>query len=198
MENQFVIKVKSYKNSKSFFGGLIRFKQRYLMKMPQRYSRISHSELEFCFVNDDDVIKRLHSIENAFYWKENLVWNFREKKFSENWLWFSSSETDWGSRFKFIEDDKWHWVSNSFSVTKEEYLKILDFCIIQEGQAYNWLGIIFHQTLWIQWFRRYGDWFCSQITLAWIQQMRIFCWIDAINISPWQLLYLVEKNKLFK
>ncbi len=41
------IKIAFYKNSKSIFGSLIRFKQRYLMNLPKRYARYSHVELIF-------------------------------------------------------------------------------------------------------------------------------------------------------
>jgi hypothetical protein len=41
------IKIAFYKNSKSIFGHLIRFKQRYLMGLPQRYARYSHTEIVF-------------------------------------------------------------------------------------------------------------------------------------------------------
>ena len=201
-EKKYIIELKWYKNSKSFFGGLIRVKQRYLMKMPKRYSRLSHSELALWSYDDKEIIKRLNKIESIYFWKSNetKIFNYSKRKeyFEKYKLWFSSSETDGWSRFKFIQENKENWVSYKFIFTKKEYLKILDFCIIQEGQAYNTLGIIFWQALGVQWFRRYGDWFCSQISLAALQQVKIFCWIDAISQTPGQLQYLAEKGKLFK
>lgn len=41
------IKVAFYKNSKTLFGKLIRFKQYYLARLPYKYARCSHVELVF-------------------------------------------------------------------------------------------------------------------------------------------------------
>lgn len=186
--NNFKVKIASYKNSKSFFGVLIKFKQKYLSNLPKRYARFSHSEIVFCYNDDKDILKRLNKIENTYFWKENRKLNTitRDTYFETYNLWFSSEEWTW-SRFKFIEDNKNHWIFTDFEVSKEEYLKMLDFAIHEDNNSYNWLWIFFNQTLKLNWFRRKWDWFCSQITCRILQELCIYKWIDPINVSPWRL-----------
>jgi len=192
--NNFYVKVASYKNSKSFFWKVIRIKQRYILKLPKRFARYSHTELVFCYTDDKDILQKIKQIENiqkskelfvrknlAWYEKADLDWYF--KKY---WLWFSSSEEDWWVRFKFIADDKNHWNYKKIKVSKEEYIKMLDFAISQEWNAYNWLWIFWDQALWVKWFRMKWDWFCCQIVIATLQQIWKLCWINAVDYTPWQ------------
>ncbi len=185
------IKIASYIHSKTMFGKWIRFKQRYIDKLEGRYSRVSHSEIVFVYNDNKEVLKRLKRLENNVRWDNTLT---EPELFKNNNLWFSSSEVDNWTRFKFIEDNKSNWIYYDIEVTKEDYLKMLDFAISQQGQKYNWLWIIFAQWLWVNWFRKKNDWFCSQITLSTLQQIWLYCWIDAVNISPWKLAQLWELN----
>jgi len=154
------IKIAFYKNSKSFFWALIRFKQRYFMDLPQRYARYSHTEIVF-----------------------------------EDWIFFSSSEEDWWVRFKKINPKPNHWDFLELEVSNKDYRKILNFCKRNNWNAYNWFGIVFAQTLWLNWFRKPWDYFCSEIVTRAIQEAKYMCYYDSLFISPWQLAYIMEDWK---
>ena len=63
------LKIASYKNSKSFFGWLIRFKQKYISGLKE-FSKFSHSEIVFCYTDDEDVLKRIKNISlNLQFWQ---------------------------------------------------------------------------------------------------------------------------------
>lgn len=191
------IKVALYKNSKSVFAKFIRFQQRYLQGLPLRNARFSHAEIVFeCAWWDKDVCDRVSKIENIYFWKSNREIEWKRKIFFEKfWLWFSSSERDWGTRFKFIEDSKDNWKYYEFEVTKEEYLKVLDYCISQNKNAYWWLSIIFTQALKTLWFVDRTSPFCSQIVVQAMQRIWFFCWENSIEINPGKLSLLIESKK---
>lgn len=191
-----IVKFVSYKNSKSFFAKLIRFKQRYINKLPKRYSRLSHSETMFPFYQNKKIINRLKKLQflnedkNELYSNNEVIELWKKRG-----LWFSSSEVDKWTRFKFINDNKWNWEYHEIEVTEKEYIKMLDFSIRQNWNAYNFFWIFFTQVLKTLWFRRIGDRFCSQITLRTAQEICMYAGIDAITVSPWQLAYMLENKK---
>lgn len=192
------IRVALYKDSKSLFSSFIRFQQRFLQWLPQRNARFSHTEIIFCFEKDEDVIKRIDKIENIYFWKTNRrIETGRFLLFERFWLWFSSSEQDHWTRFKFIEDSKENWIYYEVEITKEQYLKALDYCIWESENAYWWLSIIFTQALKTLWFVDRESPFCSQIVLQALQQIHFFCGENAIEVNPGKLSLLLENEKSF-
>ena len=183
---EYEIKVASYKNSKTFFWKWIRFKQKYIDKLWE-FSKYSHSEIVFPYYKDD--MSDINDVYFQIYKKANFPYDFDEFKFKfkSYKLWFSSSELDRWSRFKFIDDWKGNWDYTTIEVTKEEYLKTLDFCISQEGKKYDYWAIVFAQLFKTFWFYKKDSWFCSEIVTSALQKMHRLCWIDAIMISPWRL-----------
>lgn len=153
----YIIRVAAYKNSKTQFAKLIRFKQYRLSDMPYRYAKYTHTELVF-----------------------------------ENGMWWSSSEYDKGVRFKEIVDDKGNWDYVDLKVSKAEYDKVYAWCEEQNTNRYNWFWIFFAQVLNTRWFVKVGDLFCSQWCTKALQQIKRLCGVDAIFVSPGELMYLLK------
>lgn len=200
MENKFTIKVANYKNSKSLFAKFIRFQQRYIQWLPMDNARFTHSEIVFCYNDDIEILNKIKEIESfwtkwkwrEFYLDENLLF----KKFKSNNLWFSSSEEDGWTRFKFIKDDKNNWTYNIIEVSKEEYLNVLDYCIWEDNNPYWWLSIFFTQALKTLWFVDKKSPFCAQIVTQALQKIWYLCWYNSIQINPGKLNYILEWNTL--
>lgn len=200
---KYTIKIASYKNSKSIFASFIRFQQRFLQGLPKRNSRFSHSEIVFCYNDDPEVLERLKKIENFKGADKNIdTFENRKKDFQTFNIWFSSSEVDGWSRFKFIPQYKaWkkglieNWVFNELEITKKEYLAMLDYCISQDNNAYGWFSIIFTQGLKTLWFVDRNSPFCSQITLQALQVIGLYAGVNSIETNPGKLSLLVEKIK---
>ncbi len=190
------IKVATYKNSSSLFSSFIRFQQRFLQWLPQRNARFSHAEVVFEYVDDQDVLNMLEKIESIYFWKSNRSVSSNRKKFFENHnLWFSSSEWDWWTRFKFIEDNKNNWKYYEFDVSKQDYIKALEYCMSESNNAYWWLSIIFTQALKTLWFVDRKSPFCSQIVIQVMQKIWFFCWANAIEINPGRLSEMIEQRE---
>jgi hypothetical protein len=154
------LKIAFYKNSKTFFGQCIRWKQYYFDKLPFRHAQYSHVEVVFG--------------------KE----------------WYSSSEQDGGVRMKHIKDDKGHWDYITLQVTDKEYESMLSYCERNIANRYNWLGIFFAQVLGTMWFRREGDFFCSEFVTKVLQTNKMLCGVDAVFVSPAMLhLYLAKSPR---
>jgi hypothetical protein len=110
----------------------------------------------------------------------------------EDWLSFSSSEEDGWVRFKKIKWKPVHWDFLEIEVDEEDYYKMLNFAKKQEGNAYNWFWIFFAQFLWLNWFRKERDFFCSEIVTKTLQIACYMCFYDSLFISPWKLAYTME------
>lgn len=109
---------------------------------------------------------------------------------------FSSSEEDWGVRFKNIKFKDYNWDYIDIEVTEKQYWKIYNFCEIQAGNWYNWWGIFLAQTLNFN-IKGDWDWFCSEICASALQIIHIsdlLCLKSALFINPWQLAQLLEKD----
>lgn len=168
------IKIKFYKKSKSIFWKLIRFQQR-LLWIPERYARYSHVEIWLWnkLYNIDDVVD------------SNYI--------KQYWLSFSSSEEDWGCRFKCIKMTKRKWDSCSIDVTSKEYKQIINFCKTQNWNKYWKVAIFFAQILNFN-CKREWTWFCSEIVTHALQQTWILCTINSLFTKPWQLALELESK----
>ena len=158
---EYEIKIPFYKDSKTPFGWGIRQKQKYINRL-WKYSKYSHTEIIYCYIDDKDVLDKMAEIENIYWCKR--IWDriddnsTMEDYLKEYNLWFSSSEKDGKTRFKFIEDNKNNWDFITIKVTKEQYLKALDFCISQDWKSYDYLAIVFAQLFKTFWFYRKDSW----------------------------------------
>ncbi len=191
---KYIVKSASYRNSKSIFWLLIRFQQRIIQGLPWKNARNSHSESVFEYVNDLAVFSRIFGIEKVYFWKNNIEIPIerRIEYFKKYNLWFSSSEVDWGTRFKFIEDDKEKWSYKEFEVTKRKYLEALDYCIEREGNRYWFTSIVFTQILKTLWFVDKESPFCSQITTEVLQTLGYLKHYNSIEINPGILDYILH------
>jgi hypothetical protein len=184
----YIIRVAFYKNSKTNFWKAIRFKQKNIDKLWE-FSKYSHVELVFKWDYVNTILKSKQDIFSRIF---SIVLNTNMKCYSfDDWLKyglrFSSSEVDWWTRFKFIDDNKWNWDYHDIEVSKQQYLDVLNFCIKQNNKRYNYVWIVFAQIFKTLLFYKKDSWFCSQVVTAWLQEIKRLCWVDAISISPWRL-----------
>lgn len=189
---KYYIRVNSYINSKSLFASGIRYKQKHIDKLPEPYWGISHSEIQFMHVDDTEILTRMHLIDDIQGDWEDLEYPCK-RNFKKYWLWFSSSEVDKWTRFKFINKNPFNWIYKEIEVTKEEYLKMLDFCIERDGRDYNYIWIAFASILRTFWFIKDTDYFCCQIVTEALQRIAILCGVSAIMTTPWLLHKELER-----
>jgi len=96
------IKIALYKNSKTTFWKIIRFKQRFLSKLPKRYSKYSHVELVFenwLFFSSSEIdwwvrFKKIEPKKNHWDFIEIQVDDQEYKKIydfcvKQNWNWYN-------------------------------------------------------------------------------------------------------------
>lgn len=191
------IAVAKYKNSKSTFASFIRFQQTYLQRIPWDHWKYSHTEIYFYPVEDNEIIREIRSIGTA-HWlnNESLSIDKRQDKFLERWIFFSSSEIDNWTRFKFILDNKWNWDYDIFVITRDEYLSALKYCKENDWKPYGWTSIIFTQVLKTLWFVRRENPFCSQITIQVLQQcLHLYCGYNSIEINPGKLSNIIFEDR---
>lgn len=112
----------------------------------------------------------------------------------EDWLSFSSSEIDWGVRFKKIEWKNENWDFIELEISKSKYRKILKFCMKQEGNGYNKIGIFFAQILNFRKTRK-GDWFCSEIVTRALQEAQMLCTLTPLFTKPAELACKLERGE---
>lgn len=191
-----------YKHSKSTFASFIRAQQR-LQWIPYPFANYSHEEIVFGYVDDPEVfslikkIKEIYADDIISFWFKNLNTGIRDRKnyFKQRWLWFSSSESDGGCRFKFIEDNKNNWDFFKVEVTREQYLSALRYSMGFDDYSYGWTKIIFTQALKTLWFIKAKTFFCSEIsTIISQRDFNMFEWINSIEINPWKAAWLLDKN----
>lgn len=174
------IKIALYKNSKSFFGGLIRLQQ-YIQEFfcyvgvfgfSETIKKFwngnisgsylySHAEIVFCGLNEEEkeeITKKTPILANIGDIKNIKYQNFPDCSD----IFFSSSECDGGVRFKIIHPKKENWDFIEISVTEKEYKNMLDKAISFNGQKYGWAGIFFAQFL-AKNFSGKNSYFCSQM-----------------------------------
>lgn len=132
-------------------------------------------------------------------WKQEIKYPTRHARYShvelvfEDWMSFSSSEEDWGVRFKKIKHKKYNWDFIEIEMSDQNYKKVLDFCKRQDWNSYNWIWIFLAQTINfnIKW---EWDWFCSEICSRALQEASLLCPESSLFINPAKLAYLLEKK----
>lgn len=176
------IKVAKYKHSKSKFASFIRMQQR--LQDLGYHAQYSHAEI---FLSPSPLLEALLEKVDILN-KDNFNSNKENKtKLIKAWVWFSSSESDWWTRFKFIEDNKWNWDYDELEVTAEQYKTIVQACIDRNYRRYGWGWIIFTQALKTLWFKNNKAPFCSQVVLEVLQEIWLFAWFNSIETNPWKL-----------
>lgn len=137
----------------------------------------------------------------TFFWKL-IVWKQSKKyadsvsKYShvevcfEDWNSFSSSETDWGVRFKKIKFKKGNWDFIEVELSDVKYAKIFKFCEKQSWNKYNWLGIVLAQMFNFN-YKGENDWFCSEICCSALQQAKLLCWTSSLFVDPAKIVSML-------
>ena len=172
------IRIALYKQSETLFWRLIRWSQR---RLPQRYSRYSHSEVVFMYEPE---------LQSEYDKIENILFRDDIEKYG---LSFSSSERDGGVRFKTIDWKKGNWDFVDIDVSRNRYIKMLQFARKQNGNKYNTIGILFAQIFNMN-IKGNGTWFCSEITVRTLQEAWLLCTTSALFTNPWQLAEELEKS----
>lgn len=134
-------------------------------------------------------------------WKQGTVFSGRyaglthtEIEF-EKWQSFSSSEVDWGVRFKTdIDFNNWNWCYIDISVTDRHYKDIYEWCEWHICDEYDWLAIFFVHIFNFN-KQKADSWFCSEICyyplfLFWILHINLASWF----VKPGKLAYELEKK----
>lgn len=191
--------VAQYMNSKGTFSKLIRAQQ-YLQKIPDPFRWDSHSEFIFYYTDDKQVLDLIDKIPYVYFGKKNILisWDQKIEYFKKYGLWFSSSERDGGTRFKFIEDSKRNWRYFDIEATKRQYTEALKYCIDNNEKPYGWASIIFTQVFKTLWLINRDSPFCSQIVTQILQinfsilirRKKVY---NAIEINPGRLAYILTK-----
>lgn len=187
------IKIASYKHSKSLFWKLIRIKQRF--QDLWNHSKYSHSEIVFEY--SDLLYKYIKENNIWFQDSENIIKNYKHFwLIQKHWLWFSSSEQDWGTRLKTIIDNNSNWDYEELEVSEQQYLLLFKDCIKKTWYRYWWLAIIFTQILKTFWFKNKKAPFCSQVVIESLQSIWLFAGENSIEISPWKLSQIISDGNL--
>lgn len=132
-------------------------------------------------------------------WKQGKKYASRYARYShtellfEDWRSFSSSEEDWGVRFKNIKFKNYHWDFVEISVSNEKYENILKFCEKQKWNSYNWKWVFFAQMLNFN-IKGIWDWFCSEICTRALQEACLLKWVNSLFTNPAELAELLEKE----
>ncbi len=98
-------------------------------------------------------------------------------------VWYSSSASDGGCRFKQIASDPEKW---DFLAVAVDESRVRRFCDREVGCGYDWFGVARFVIPWLRQSRE--RWFCSEVVLAGLQQGGLFPGVDAWRITP-VLLY---------
>ena len=216
------IKIALYKNSKTFFGRTIRVQQffqevfalgfpisywakegiiQYCIKIKKIFQsmhwKYSHAEIVFCDLREDEkkkISKTGFLCSKPSNWgkKDTKYWDI--EKLHQNRIFFSSSETDGGCRFKNIIPKSGHWDFEEIEISEESFQKILAKAISLNGKKYSKWGIIFAQALNLN----HSDsdrYFCSQVVSILLHE------IYGTNFSQkffWKYTHFINPRKLSK
>lgn len=115
----------------------------------------------------------------------------------DDWVAFSSSETDGWVRFKHISWKTENWDFIHINLSEKKKKKIYDFCKKQEWNRYNKVGIFFAQILNFN-KKRKGTWFCSEIVIRALQEVGMLCTIDSLFTKPWELAMILENDYIIE
>jgi len=196
---KYKIKIAWYKNSTTFFSKLIRFKQKYISRVSNRYNVYSHVEIQIPYDQRlENKVSRI-DIDLAKWWVNFIDPDYKMELFKKRWLWFSSSEMDNWVRFKFIKDKKWNWDYIDLEISPEKMEKILNFMYKNNGNWYWTFQIFFAQILGKNWKKRW-TFFCSEIVAQIIQLLHIsddMCLLDSKFIAPAELMSIMDTREHF-
>lgn len=109
----------------------------------------------------------------------------------DNWISFSSSEQDWGVRYKEIIFNPDNWDFIELEVSNKNYDEIVKFCNKEVWNAYDWVAIFLSQMLNINKQVKWA-WYCSEIVTRAIQIAWYVNWESANFVSPAKLAYILE------
>ena len=148
-----------------------------------------------CYKKSKTLFGKLIVRQQRLYWiPERYARYSHVELVFEDWLSFSSSEVDWGVRFKNIEWKNENWDFIELEVSKNKYRKILEFCKKQEGNRYNKVGIFFAQILNFN-RKKHWTWFCSEIVTRALQEAWMLCTITPLFTKPAELACYLENNE---
>jgi len=89
-----------------------------------------------------------------------------------------------------LPGDVWDLVE--FKVTGEQYIKMMEFAVLEVDRPYDVLGVLRFVVPWIP--AAKGAWFCSALVTATMQAGGRFPWVDPSRVSPGGLYELVMKE----
>ncbi len=109
-------------------------------------------------------------------------------------VFFSSAPFE-GVRFKRTEVIQNEWRFFDLDITSVEEEKLRRWCESKEGLEYDWMGVFGFV---LPTHHAQDRWFCSEIIVAGLQQLEIFCHLDAWKISPNDLFLILTAIELTK
>lgn len=137
-------------------------------------------------------------IREKQYWFDHLDWHSAryshvELVFSDSMA-FSSSEEDKGVRFKKIRFDHKHWDFVDIPMSDRDERKLRKWCEAQVENRYAWFGIFFAQIFNFNLHKK-GNYFCSQICVRALQEVKRLCTANSLFTSPGELHKIVTNGK---
>lgn len=118
----------------------------------------SHEELDFAFAVILEYMQEYHvKLQDL----PEILMNAVEVKCR---VCFSSSERDGGCRFKLrvdIMNSPAKWDVVGITDTMSRAVKMLHFCILQDGKKYDWLGVIGFKASFVN--ENSEKWYCSEV-----------------------------------
>ena len=114
--------------------------------------------------------------------KTGSSYSHTELVFSDG-LAFSSSEEDWGTRFKKIKFKKRNWDFIELNLSKYKENKILSFCKKENKKSYDWKAIFLAQMFNFHSHKK-QSWFCSEICTSALQEVGLIPKISPHMVSP--------------
>lgn len=95
-------------------------------------------------------------------------------------------------RIKVSGLDPEHWDTIKIPITQEQFIKLNKWIDTELGCGYDWIGMICSQGL--GWhFRSENKWYCSEFTIAMLQQIGMLVGKDPCEIDPNELFKLLKK-----
>ena len=97
----------------------------------------------------------------------------------------SSSNRDGGCRFKDIELDPAHWTLTPLEGLGVDEQKVRNFCIVQQGKGYDWIGVFLGLWSGADDPRR---WFCSEVCTAALKAGGLDLGLEPVKTTPKRLM----------
>lgn len=120
-------------------------------------------------------------------------YSHEEIAFSNGWSW-SSSETDGGTRFRYIDYTNGNWDLLFIRCTADEERRVWEFCEKENGLGYDTRGILFSfLPVPIGW-QHPDKWFCSEACTAALQLLGYLRGYAPSSIAPSKAYKLMVKE----